>query len=484
MARKDYKPRRDFGRMLKVWCTPAVLVLVGLAGCSGDAPPAPAVDDVDLGDGNVVAAGMAILQGTVFSDAGLTVPDARVFLPGTGFDAATAADGRFRFENVSAGGHTLRVEADGFQVHERDVTLQPASVLDVNVTLLPSAQLGGGYRPHVHDYWRGQSEVTLLDAELDLTKMRVGTTMADASEEFNYFSAAVLYANKRFPKYLIPLPETEDTPALVYPGTKEVQVTFTWNDAPPMPPEYALAYAPANDNSETELERQTSGGTWTIPVTPEMTDNGHQIYTLWEFYIVPVNEVTEAPDYRPSFVTEPIHVTIKVIRGDEPFPEPPHPTFWAGSDTYWVRTFDNGTYSSTGTGVFVSDPKFQPAKERIVPPGTGRLSVVLKWTFDHPTPLAPKYDLYYHGASVSPAWQGPVADWPKATLVEEGDSQRVFEIEVAPGETDGYYQSKSGWRFAARPEGHSPDERTPDQNMARRITIQIDAHRDAQSGSL
>lgn len=83
-------------------------------------------------------------QGTVTgrvlsAERGTPLEGARVTLVEAGRAAFTDESGRFRFENVSGGGHTLRVQMIGYRAVERDVRVREGETTEVEVSLAVQA---------------------------------------------------------------------------------------------------------------------------------------------------------------------------------------------------------------------------------------------------------------------------------------------------------------------------------------------------------
>ncbi len=78
------------------------------------------------------------LGGTVTDIDGGPVPDASVTVVGTPLVAITAADGTYGFATVPVGPYTVRVQAAGYGVVERPVTIAGGETTTLDVTLAPS----------------------------------------------------------------------------------------------------------------------------------------------------------------------------------------------------------------------------------------------------------------------------------------------------------------------------------------------------------
>lgn len=476
-------------RVLPVLAALALLV----AGCSAPPKEPPARGtDVDGPSAETVppdaplvaeqlAQGRGGLQGTVRSDTGLALPGARVSLVEPGAVATTADDGRFAFSNVTPGTFRLRVELDGFGAHEASVTVAAREVRQTEVVLLPLAAAGGNYLPHAHDYWGDDTQRTIVDLEVDVTQLTNGGASVSGTQEGAFANNGIVFANTYSAgiKYRIPFPADAQPPALVYPGTERVEVTLTWDDAPPHYPKLALSYESANSTDTVVLEAHTSGQPWSIDVGPGMADNGHQLFSLWNFFIISVNDVRNAPDYRPTVVLEPLRVTVTVFKGHEAPAEPPHPLFWQNGTRLLLVDPPNATRTYTASPLN-HKPVYGLPRGVIVPPGTKWLEVDVRWTYTDAAGNAvpgPELALWFNDARQH--WDRFISSWDRAegTLVAPGHMH--FNLTVEPGATDAYYQQRTLWRWAPRAvEQEAPDETAPDWYRSKTTTLTIHAVKD------
>lgn len=436
----------------------AVVGVLLVAGCASTPPPDAAQDNelgapIEVEPGTVISSKHGLVRGTVHADTGLVVQGARVQLVGTEFGHDTGADGRFDFPNVTVGEHRLRVEAKGFRAHEATVLVRAGEVTEIHPTLVPADAGGGDYRTHVHDYWAGDSEVVLLDRSYTVDEFRVHSQTSDAYPEANAVSATVLYANTVYSglRYRIPIDQEPvgTRPLLVYPGANRVEVTLTWNNAPPGVPSYAFAYASADTTDLVFLPRQGPGQPWSIDVLPHQTDNGHQAFSLWEFFIVPVNNAQAAPDYRPALALDAIQVKIVVFKGSAAPPEPAHPEFWVNGSHLVLRDHTDGAYNVNANAWAVQ--RFGIAPPKIVPPGTKWIEVEVTWDYTDPAPdvVPPTYVLYYNPGNVH--YDRFTEDYKLAPTGQTlAPGVLLFNITLEPGENDAFYQTKSMWRWALR----------------------------------
>jgi hypothetical protein len=433
-----------------------VLVAGVLSGCMGSDggapkdPDAPSSVLVEPEPGLRIAANRGAVRGVVSNDAGTAVPGARVLLVGTDAFADTPDDGSFRFLNVTRGPHTLRVEKPGFQAYERDLVVADGQVAVVDPVLLPDADVGAGYAAHVHDYWGDRERALLMDEPVELAA-DTGDSVVNAN-----FNSGDAYD---YP-FFLPERTPDGQVALVYPGAARVEVTLTWSSDDVNLPALGLKYAPANEPQRTTLPPQASGTPFLIDVGPGMSDAGHQLFTLWEFYVTTGNDVRNAPSWQPGAVLGPVDVRVEAVKGIVAL-EPEHPAFWAGSDQLLLR--DPANPYAFNWGVQENDRRTSSSgpitldKGKIVPPGTTRLRLEFSWGASGPVP-PPDEDwvLTWRTAAQDPRTT-LLAQYARADPVSEGPGSKVYEFAVAEGESDAFYQGKSLWRFLPSRAGTEDD---------------------------
>ncbi|MBI2078965.1 MAG: hypothetical protein HYT80_11450 [Euryarchaeota archaeon] len=266
-------------------------------------------------------------------------------------------------------------------------------------------------------------------------------------------------------KFRIRLPGEGDPPALIFPGTKEIKVKITWAAPAFTGYKVGIGWRLPGLTQHTWLARQVSGSTWTIGVTPDMWDSGHQWYTLWEFYVYTHQDpAADGTNFRPGIITGNIHVKITVVKG-EILPEPPHPKFWESGDTIEVSTHENVIDCSQYSYRLIERDYcrlYLRNGPRIIPPGTGKLRIEMKWNYGtyEGTPTSDLIAVY-KPSNMNP-WTTPVNEFLPASCTGTGQT-RLCEITVKPGEADAYYQKSSSWYFTYAVKGHH--EETGDQEF-------------------
>lgn len=308
-------------------------------------------------------------------------------------------------------------------------------------------------RPHVHDRWDGRNRTVVVDRTVrtdDLTEPRQDPVGPSPSCEFPCGDRITV------------VPETGP---IVPPGSKEVQVTATWDaeDLPPERTEVSLEYIPANGSGFVDAGTRPSGEPWRIATTVPMADDGHAKQSLWAFRLT-VSSYLDTPEARPqvpALLTESIEIDLRVVahRVDGELPrEPPHPDHWADGPRRTLVTL-NGTEDTAGvalvqltggqslTGVAAGwdagpEVAISGDEHGIVPPGTGLLRMNVTWTNDSPAadqaPVRPYARVSNRGT------YAPEDPWKPDRV---GDGEATFEMPLDEDEWDGMYANRSRWFF-------------------------------------
>ena len=79
-------------------------------------------------------------------------------------------------------------------------------------------------------------------------------------------------------------------------------------------------------------------------------------------------------------------------------------------------------------------PAWSPPNGTLVPPDALRVLATVQWSAPAAKPIL-TFD--------APGAGGPM------TLVQDGDAERVYEVEVTPATADSPYQARSRWSFSA-----------------------------------
>lgn len=450
------------GALLAALCLVAMVV----AGCASKEPTAdaglhtgkteqtildPSADDGEVaGASQTVAGGKAEaapgngeIRGLVYDDAGLQVQDALVSLIGSEESATTDAKGAFRFTNITSGEHTLRVTpGEVFRVHEGVVDVEPGRVTLVTITLVPKDGRGPGYRPHLHDYWGDRTELELFDLHHDY-----GASTYTLYGPGGPVMAGVYGANQGVWSYF-GIPDREDgVPPLVLPGTAQLRFTIAWDDSEVDADRFILGFHPG-DHDWRDQAASGNGDEFTVDIAGEDADNGHQMFSLWQFRI---KAEARTP---PVTVLGPLQVRAVLIKGDLPV-DPPHEDFWGGNTTYLARSMDTAMQAMSACCV-EGHVKATPDSKRLIPPGTASLDLRLKITLTQNGQAAPDdgWQLLAKPADVRPG--APDTDYVLLEPTSETPGLKTYTMPVTGSQTDAFYQADSNWVFIVREEVIDP----------------------------
>lgn len=454
-----------------------VLVLSGCLG-SGETSGTGSATPTLSGAADSFGAGQGAVGGRVTDDAELFVRDARVSLLGTDFFADSNRTGHYLIANVTAGTYEMQVAAAGYMAATYNVTVVPGNLTVVDVMLLPSEQVGAGYRPHIHDYWQGLKERVIMDRDVDFRDVQKGSEFGGPPYNYAVWGAAYPSINTTM---ALDVPSTPEDARLIYPGTREIVITLSWDISKSTVQTVGLAYSTANGKSG-KFGRLASPATFKIPIdAAEMTDRGHQWFTLWTFSVYMGTTTTsgshEGANTRPALLYGAFHATLKVIRG-EPLPEPAHVDHWEGKSQKVLLALDKSNARSS-LDVVDRTVYVGPKLDSIVPPGTKKLRIFFVWEYDQlngTAPAAPDQVLTWKTA----------ADDPKLTRAEHyrtsaatksGPQWKLYEIELKSADCDAFYQTTSLWKFLPATKDFEKDSRDYDPRPSK-VKLEVVAFRD------
>jgi hypothetical protein len=437
----------------------ASMLSLGLSGCldsnGSPAQTSAGPDDEPTGlvepePGVKVAENRGAVRGLVVNDAGLAIKSARATLIGTEFTKYTNGTGHFLMINVTVGTHMLRIESSSFKPFDHEVVVKAGEVANVTAQMVPKETSGAGYVDHPHDMWGEDTVKTLYNGLFDLRKSSEGNP---GFGNVPYYTEMAGRPNTNSSVWEIPIAYVPDEPLLVYPGTREIRVTLSWNSQDVSLPKLGLAYAPASTSKVTFLEPKVSGSTWVIPVDSTTADSGHQLWTLWSFQIYAPNNYREAPNYTPAYVNGNADVKIEVEKG-EIYLENAHKDFWNGEQTLVLQNRTK-VYRSQTVCCQQRDGKgdthmIKLPSPVIVPPGTKQIKMEY-WVsyegFNDPTPADFDHTLTWRTGEQNPTHTS-IKDYKRANPIVDEPNHKVYVYDLDPKETDAFYQKKSNWAFA------------------------------------
>lgn len=447
---------------LRAYVAGLLVLAVVASGCFG-ASSGPAQEClceglVEVAPGAFVREGLGALQVRVANEANLSVAKARVSVEGSPLFGDTDASGTVRLLNVTPGQRRVAVSTGVHQPSRVSVEVVADRLVNVSVVMLPRSDRGAGYAPHVHDLWQDRPEVVLMDRDVTLAPMPSDqqTAMRFATSQ----SAANLNQS-----WGLPLVGGLEERTIVFPGAREIEVVLSWSSTQVTLPRLGLSFTPANEWQPRHLGPKASGQAWRIPVAPEMADSGHQKYSLWTFAVYSANHPQQPTMYSPGAVLGPIHAKVTIRKG-ETYLEPAHLDYWAGGNVVQLRDPSKAQTVISVNPVREANSGLGLDAKMIVPPGTAKLRVEFRFAYTTQSSTQGwDYDLTWRTAAQNPHTT-KLSEYGRADAqVVQG--KKVWELALKAGETDAYYQTKSGWLFVpwAKPwpeEGPYVDPRSRD----------------------
>lgn len=428
--------RRSRGPLLA-----ALFLGLAFAGCvGGDAGPSddggvPTVGRASsslqpIGGIGGTAAGLGAVVGQIHDDIHTPVSGAHVSLLRTNNFTTSDGRGSFLIPGVPPGIYELRVDRKGYQSLQSEVEIRANNVTRVDVLLVPVDKKEVGLRPHRHDLWGFRTEWSAMNEPL-------GATCYDDPTTDCYIQT-----------YFTLPPKREGETNIVFPGTGEAEITIDWNKDAMGARRAGLMVRSNQAYNYSVLAPREPSVPFKLPVTWEMTDNGHQAFSTWYFQIyVPLTDVfdpTPLPEYRdpPTFRVE---VTLRRA-GALPL-EPAHPDRWG--DKQWkvvqpgANLYNYWNYYPPGTPYYYSYPLWFYPRE-VIPVGTTWIQVNI--TASRNANVAHDMTLAYKPGNTP--YNGN--NWKDAPAPKVEGLKRIYRFAIQEDESDSHYARGSTFAFQAR----------------------------------
>lgn len=274
-------------------------------------------------------------------------------------------------------------------------------------------------RPHVHDYWKGQESVVILQRSADLVSSPVPSPQCSTP---NDGSCAVFY------------PDDGHT---VYPGTNRVNVTVAFSSSNSQDIVFLNYSSPSPSVRGERALRSTS--TVTINTTESSDDLPHEQTSRWVFStfyhtLVPAT-------------TLPVSIKVEIFRGPGELPvAPPHPDFWKQNRTLALYEA-NGTLDDVG-GIDPLDAgpprRYVPQQPPVVPIETTHLTLRVYYNSSTPTQLHYAPALSWHGADHRAGFERRGVA-PTRENVASAGGYYVWVLNVLPRMWDSPYANRTDW---------------------------------------
>lgn len=294
----------------------------------------------------------------------------------------------------------------------------PAEGEEVGVITDPRDLLNGtAPGSHIHDYWGGRGQVTVLDESWEGSRWSCGGCSTGGMQ----------FADTR-----------PAEGAIVPQGTRWVNGTFTIDDPDHQYTGLELWVKTAQDVELRRWGPLESGVPFSIETTQEANDPPHYVLSLWQFAVVALggDQVTAGGSMAWS---------VEAVRGLPLVPYPPHPDRWGSATeldllqdgggtqlTYVLEVPEYGTNINCNNGC----PGLHTLPSgTVVPHDTGRVEVRLRVTEGAPAGLG----LWVHGADT---WEFTRVEGAMAT-----PGETLYTIPIEGSMADSPYAPQSLWEF-------------------------------------
>ncbi len=319
----------------------------------------------------------------------------------------------------------------------------------VGSTTAPEAPVAPGddaMGGHVHDYWQGALEKTLMDTAVTVTVSHNHLFDEPPRPQHLHNCDEQLVSTAQGGTVTFTLPTGEIVP----PGTDRLVFTFTWSEAtigalrfqyrPPSHGHLGGAEGDGHDHSGlTDAGLITNGEPIELTLMEGMADLGHDARSHWAFYIC-------ADPASPGISQGAVNMQVEAFRVAELTPDPPHPDHWNGQASLHLASYlwSGQTWSAANQG----DGNWHHLvfhDGATVPMGTNRIAVDawLNQTGATADTLPVQLLLYYHDAAQ--------VDWIYRTLqpLDAADGHWQFEVSLENEEgwdaLDSPYASATMW---------------------------------------
>lgn len=494
-----------------------LLFIAPLSGCLGGpspsgAPGGPGGNRPSEG-GVGLDRGKGAIHGTVLNPEGAWISGAHVLVVGGSF-LTSDYQGRFAFVNLAPGLYTVRASADDYAPVEQVVPVEPDAVVPIDLVLSPAQDLGADYRYHFHDRWQGQARLELFNGTVsgppgvleggtdplpcEESGSGVSTEAADADENLGSTNQQEAGTGGCGIVFYLGDADGDGNEEIVPPGTKELEVQIAWRSDQNYAPRAGFGYKPANRTSGfLGPVTFTPGQVQTVPVDANMTDHGHELYSLWRFgldFEFTLNGIVALPK-QPDLVHELVGdftVRIVAVKGTLP-PEPPHPRFWAHGPR--LELLPDAVHTLVQAGTIARDPTqvsddgvihFVLPGEKIVPPGTTELEIALAYWTSTPVETVKDLDevlsektLAFRSTRINPrlaTFDDLRTDSGTSTPPRAGAHGRVaWSLPIEDDETDAVYQKSTRWLFLAANKGDEREEDFVNECLLTRTAVPASA---------
>lgn len=309
-------------------------------------------------------------------------------------------------------------------------TTQTADNLEGDLAA-PIAPGDAGMGGHVHDYWSGALEMTLMDTPITVTLAHNHLLDEPPRPQHLHNCDEQLVSTSQGGTITFTLPQGEIVP----PGTERLTFTFSWSDATIgglrfyyRPPSHGhIGGTDGHDHANlTDAGAIQNGEAMEVSLLPGMADMGHDARSHWAFYLC-------ADPASPGISQGTVAMKVQAHRVADLTPDPAHPDHWNGQSSLHLASYlwSGQTWSAANQGE--SNWHHLVFHDGVtVPMGTRRIDVDawLNQTGTTANALPVRLLLYYHDASQ--------VDWVYKAVDAQSASNGYWHFEVSLEDEDGW----------------------------------------------
>lgn len=432
--------------------TPTALVLcmmIGmiLAGCTSSTTRQESSNVIvpsQTRPGGTLNASGGEVQGFVLDQFDTPVPGANVVLLGTAYFDLADDKGHYKIDAVAPGTYRLSASRENYSNHaEVAVEVALGLITRANISMMSEVSDAGG-RPHRHDWWGADSDVVVMDRDLNLDGLPVcagGVVVYGCS----------LPGNSEYRIYFRSDADPAARPNIVFQGTGKLSLSVTVGTM--VGPMEVHVKAPTADATRKIL--LVDGGTDSVELDVDAADWDASHFRTSQWYFELTGKANALDE--PSVAQGPIHFKVTVKRGSGEVPlETAHPDYW-GSETQERLMAETCNYIFFPGGVGYVTQNSQPKcpngpdlpTGKTVRSGTGVVRVTLEYQNALPAPV--KFGLLYMPASSASWHEVPDATTETLAATPGAKETRTFEIATRPEQWDSPYAGTkdvpSRWSF-------------------------------------
>ncbi len=262
-------------------------------------------------------------------------------------------------------------------------------------------------RPHVHNYWAGKTNISVLEQQFTLQYLVPGSQCGQGVDEISQARNCITLVLA--------------SGDLIIPGTEGVLVGADWSTSVGDALLNVSVYTPMDHNIPMHQFNLEQGGSRLIRTNDTFNDLPHSTLSGWRFDVSLFGAL-------PGASVEGT-VGINILRQDGPLqPVPPHPDYWANTTALPLHESMGELADISGQGNPASSGDIPPydlsfIEGAIVPPQAASVEIMV----------------YYNSTAPLAAHHNPVLNWHGAES-RDYSHELVPPTEVHKANVDGFYR--------------------------------------------